>query len=442
MDINAAFKLFDIRGAYPTEVDEKLAFLVGKGLNLLYRPYRVVVASDTRESSPMLRKFLKDGFNERDVEIFDLYEAPIPQFYFTVASGDYDLGVMVTASHVDDYKNGFKIVGPDGFPLDQKEILNLKNIVNQIENDPITPTVKSFRINTTHDYIDAILNLIGDKKFSSKVCVDITHSTVVTPVLVLFSRLGINFTLVKSNRSSNPLLLENQSDLAKTVVETGADLGIMWDSDGDRVVFLDRHGKMIPTSFIIGCMGKRFVEEKSGGRVAIDVRAGLVVRDLVRPAGGEIEVFPAWSQYIKYAMREDPQLIFGGEVSGHFTFRDFYCIDDGILAALRFLELWEEENIESLLQSLAKRYFELPEKNFPCSPERAAEVLNKITNLYRQKNYLVSVEDGLTVFGEDFKFNLRPSLTESLLRLNLEAKTQEEADKIVENLENCLLEYA
>lgn len=441
MNINAAFKLFDIRGEYPGEVDERMAFVVGKALTLLRRPRKVLVASDTRESSPLLKNFLKDGLAEGEARVFDLYEAPVPQFYYTVATGDYDLGVIVTASHVADCENGFKIVGPDGLPFDQSEIATLKNLVLQIKNDPIVvPAIESKRINSTDEYINTITRLVGKQKFVSKVCLDVTKSAVITPVMVLFSRLGVNFSLAKSNRSGSPLLPENQEDLGKAVVENNADLGILWDSDGDRVVFLDGTGKMIPLSFVLACLARSEVAKKKGTGVVVDVRAGLVVRDLVAQAGGSIRVLPAWSQFIKFAMRENANVVFGGETSGHFIFRDFHCIDDGILAALRFLSLWEEENVSGLLTDLKKKYFELPERNFPCDLKMAPDILERLSELYRSKEYQVSVEDGLTVFGQDFKFNLRASLTEPLLRLNLETRTEKDSNIISREIEKHIEE--
>ena len=181
---------------------------------------------------------------------------------------------------------------------------------------------------------------------------------------------------------------------------------------------------MIPLSFVLGVLGASV-----GGKMAVDVRAGMVVKEL----NPSLVILPAWGQYLKFAMKQDPRICFGGETSGHFIFKDFYLIDDGILAALRFLEQWENGACEKLEQ-LANKYFELPETNFPCKNEDAPNVLEKLSNFYRSKDFLVSVEDGLTVFGEDFKFNLRESLTEPLLRLNLETKNQEQAASIISDL--------
>ncbi|MCL4397543.1 hypothetical protein M1403_00765 [Patescibacteria group bacterium] len=441
MDIEAAFRMFDIRGKYPGEVDERLAFLLGKALTALRKPKKVLLGSDTRESSPGLKKFLIDGFSAGKVAVFDLFEVPVPEFYFSVATGDFDLGVMITASHISADENGFKLVDSNSLPFDQEEILKVKSLVGQLENNPIlVPKVEATRLNKTEDYITAITNLLPRDRFRTKVVLDVTESAVAVPVNDLFSRLGINFTLVKSLSSGNPLLPQNRVNLAKAVRENKADLGIIWDSDGDRVVFVDRQGQLVPLPFVLGILAAGEIRNSTSGRkIAVDVRAGLVVRDLVEEAGGTLEVLPAWSQNIKYSMQEDPEVIFGGETSGHFVFRSFHCIDDGVLASLKFLALWESTPLEEKLAALAKKYFELPEKNFPCPPAKAPEILEKLSEFYRKMDYPISIKDGLTVFGPDFKFNLRSSLTEPYLRLNLETRSLAQADNIIHELERHLL---
>ena len=418
-----------------------MAFLLGKAITLLKRPKKVLVGSDTRESSPILKTFLIDGLTAGEAQVFDLFEVPVPEFYFSMATGDYDVGIVITASHISAEENGFKLVSANGLPFDEAEIKKFKQIVNKIANDPIlVPTKEATRINSTDNYIDSIAKLLPKSRFHSKVILDATKSAVLTPVMVLFSRLGVNFTLTNSAVSGNPLLAVNREALAKGVIKNKADLGIMWDSDGDRVVFVDRKGVLIPLPFVLGILAANEVKNSHDKKkVAVDVRSGMVVRDLVEEAGGTLEVFPAWSQYLKYAMQADPRIIFGGETSGHFVFRNFHFIDDGILAALKFLDLWEDMPLEEKLESLARKYFELPEKNIPCDLKRAPEILEKLSEFYRQMDYPISVRDGLTVFGPDFKFNLRASLTEPYLRLNLETKNSGQADKIVHELERHLL---
>lgn len=435
MDINSAFKLFDIRGQYPSQVNERLAFLVGKYAAKIKNAKCALVASDTRESSPSLKNYVIGGLSTSCKEIYDLFEVPVTQFNFTMATGSYDLGIMITASHTSEFENGFKLANIGGLPFDQSEIQALKDEIVESINDPITILKQNAqRINNSGQYINAIIKLAKITKINLRLVIDVTRSSVVTPVLIILSRLGTNFSLVKSNHTGNPLLAENRVDLENAVRQTGADLGLIWDSDGDRVVIVDRLGNLIPTSFVLGILAREALRETQGKKIVIDVRAGLVVSDLVKSVGGQIEVLPAWGQYIKFAMKNDPQIVFGGETSGHNVFADFYCIDDGILSALRFLKIWQNTNLEEEIKSLSKRYFEIPERNFPCQFDHSSFVLENLANYYRNKDYLVSIEDGLTVFGSNFKFNLRQSVTEPFLRLNLEASDEKTTDQITNNV--------
>lgn len=439
MNIDLAFKLFDIRGQYPQVVDERLSYALAKALAKYKSPKKVLVGCDTRESSPSLKEFLVDGFANAGVAVFDLGEAPMPVFNFAMTRSDYTLGIMVTASHISEGENGFKIVGLGPLPLDQKEIADIKTVITEFQNEPIVvPKTQPEKVSAIDQYIARILRLTGTAKPKLKIALDATKSAVLTTVMVLFQKMGADVHFVNSKHSGNPLLEINRQALSKDVVQTQSDLGIIWDSDGDRVVFMDRHGQLIPMSFVLGILGSAAIKNNSHQKVAVDIRSGLVVKDLVTAAGGELIILPAWNTNIKFAMNEDPEIAFGGETSGHFMFADFFAIDDGILAALRFIREFESGLVEEKLQELEKKYFELPEKNIPCPPEESPTLLENLTEHYREQNYLVSIVDGLTVFGPDWKFNLRQSVTEPFLRLNLEARSQSQAEKIYTDIDKYL----
>ncbi len=439
MDINAAFKLFDIRGKYPVIVDERLAFALARALTAWKNPHKVLVCCDTRESSPSLKEFLADGFATGSVGVYDLGEAPMPLFNFAMTCDDYDLGVMITASHISEDENGFKMILPGPLPLDEKEIQEIKLLIEKYKDEPIVvPRLPVQKVSASDQYLAEILSLAGETKPNLKLALDATKSAVLTTVMVLFQKLGADFHFVNSRHSGNPLEAINRKALEKDVVDSRSDLGLIWDSDGDRVVFVDRHGKLIPLSFILGFLGADAIKKGAHKKVAVDIRSGLVVRDLVTQAGGELAIFPAWNTYLKFAIKEDSEIAFAGETSGHFIFPEFHSIDDGILAALRFIRLFESDNLDEKITELRKKYYELPEKNIPCPMEKSAEVLEKLTEKYRGQDYLVSVVDGLTVFGPNFKFNLRESVTEPYLRLNLEAPDENTAMAVLSEIEKQL----
>ncbi|MBI4100025.1 hypothetical protein HY440_03390 [Candidatus Microgenomates bacterium] len=435
MDINTAFKLFDIRGKFPQVVDERLAYALAKALTKWRDPHKVLVCCDTRESSPSLKEFLADGFASGSVAVYDLGEAPLPMFNFAMTQGPYDLGIMVTASHVSEDENGFKMVLPGPLPLDEKQVQEVKQIINAFKDESIVvPKIPVQKVTVGDSYTTEILNRVGSSKPKLKIAVDATKSAVLTTIMVLFQKLAADVHFVSSKVSGNPLIATNRKALEKDVVASKSDLGVIWDSDGDRVVFVDRRGQLIPISFVLGILAAAAIAAGRTKKVAVDIRAGLVVRDLVADAGGQLQILPAWNTYIKFAMHDDPEIVFGGETSGHFIFPDFFAIDDGILAALRFIRLFDQGVVEEKLQDLSKKYFELPEQNIPCPTEKAATILEKLTEHYRKSDCLISVVDGLTVFGPNFKFNLRESVTEPFLRLNLETPDEKTAKEIKEKV--------
>lgn len=430
MDISKAFKLYDIRGEYPSVVDEQLAFALGSVLSSWKIPKKVAIAGDIRESTPSLKNYLTDGFNQQ-VEVFDLGEVPIPEFYYTVKAKHFDLGVMITASHMHKDDNGFKIVGPQALPLDESEILKLKKIITkQPVPQIVIPPHKVTKLDATSDYVNALLEISNIKSININLVLDTIKSSTSTVVPLLFK----NSILVKGNHEGNPLIAENRRELSLVVRAKKADLGIIWDSDGDRVAFVDSHGEFIPMSIVLAILGVAEVRKNAGGKVAIDVRTGLVVRDEVEKAGGTVEIFPAWHTTLKFAMQEDPLIVFAGENSGHIIYKDFFSIDDGIFAALKFIDFAQNNDLEETLKHLTNRYFELPEMNFKVAPEKTVELLETLANNYRAQGHQISLIDGLTVFGPDWKFNLRSSATEPLLRLNMETRNELQSKKIMDTL--------
>lgn len=442
MNITAAFKLFDIRGAYPTVVDERLAFLVGKSLGQWKTPRTVVIANDSRVSSPSLKEFLIDGFTSCGIKVLDLGLCSVPRFYFSVATTNAHLGVMITASHSSAGENGFKIVGENGLPFDEAEITTLQGLITKNQSESVVVEKGTATpIDTTTDYINTLLKLTaGGANFPHKICVDYNASSAKDVIQKTLAAKNITAIEIENPHPGNPLDPHVREALSQSIRVHAASCGFIWDSDGDRVVMLDASGEMISLSFILGLLARQAVKANRGKKVVVDVRAGLIVRDLVKEAGGTLEVIPAWSQFIKFAMNEDRNICFGGETSGHFVFSDFDMIDDGLLACLRLLELASAPNFTADLHLLKRKYFELPEMNFPSPKENAALVLNQIADYYRSKNYSVSVKDGVTVFGFDWKINIRQSATEPLLRLNLEAKDASRAQQILSELDDRLSE--
>ncbi len=396
MDIQKAFHLYDIRGKYPATVDQPLINLVSQAVIKLFKPQKLAVAWDSRLSSPKLARQIPADIS------FGAVTTPV--FYHAVIKNNCDFGFIVTASHLQEDWNGLKLVKKNALPLDQGEILQIKDYCLSPNRHSGLSRIRPVLVNPIPIYETEIIDKFKNLKFPGKIIVD-TGSTFLAPIVQsIFSKLNLNFTLLSSPRNLNPLLKESRQNLSTAVKKESAILGIIYDGDGDRVVFVDKNGNLIPPTFVLGLLAKNF------SKVAFDVRAGQAAHTTKHI------ITPAWGQELKFAMQKDPQISFAGENSGHLIFRDWYCLDDGLYASLKFLELFDLK----MLTRLEKLYLELPEINFPTTDDNSTLVLEKVADYYREKGAKVSLIDGVTVETENFRFNIRPSLTEPYLRLNLE----------------------
>jgi phosphomannomutase len=415
---------------------------VAKATIDLFHPKTVCVAMDKRESSPSLCKYIESAYLSSGVQVLSLGITSTPEFYFATANTHASMGLMVTASHNPSNQNGLKISGEKGIPINESQLEEIKRYIENHVNDNIVvhTTNKAEALNISNTYIKEIVQKIGSINPIIKIVVDFNGSSIKNSATEVFKALNLPVVEVKNENNGNPLEERTREALKKAIKETGADVGIIYDSDGDRAVFVDENGGLIPLSFVLGMLGVQALEFSPAKKVAIDVRAGLVAKELVETGGGEIVVVPAWHQFIQYEMQSDRNICFGGETSGHFMYADFDFIDDGLLASLRFLKLVSKPEFKFQLASLKRKYFELPETNFKLIGNPAL-VLDEIANYYRSRDFSVHVVDGVTVYNFDWKLNIRASATEPLLRLNIEAKSSNDARKIKEEIESLIEKY-
>ena len=258
-------------------------------------------------------------------------------------------------------------------------------------------------------------------------------------VIPLYTNLDGNFP----NHETNPKIEENQKDLKNKILEEKADLGFMFDGDADRFYAFDRNGQVIAPSFISAIIGGYMIRNYPGNKIIIEVRTSNVVKDLVKEAGGEVLVVKPWYVMIKLALVENPSASFGSETSGHYLFRDFYKIDDGILAALIFSQAIsvEKNSIDEILDRLRKKYFIIEETNFEfVNKEKQQQKLTEMEEYYKNKGGEIQKIDGLSVFFSGWHSNLRASETEPVLRLNMEATSQELMEEKTEELSKIIQE--
>lgn len=420
------FKAYDIRGIYPTDLTEDIAYHIGRAFAAFVQMDRVVVGRDMRLSGPSLRAAVLNGLTDQGADVIDIGMVSTDQYYFACAETGLP-GMMVTASHNPKQYNGFKMVRKVPYLLSGDA--GIQDLRRLVETESYPPAARLGQV-VVADYqelfVDRILSVIDLPALRPlKVVVD-TGNGMVGPILKqVYARLPVDLTGLYldpdgslPNHGLDPLQQENRAELQRKVVELGADIGFAFDGDGDRFFAIDNRGGFVPGDFLTAILGEYFLQKMPGSKIIYDVRASWAVPNLIRAAGGVPLMERVGHAFIKRRMA-DEDAIFAGEVTGHYYFRDFYYADSGILPSLLLLELLSKRGISlsELLAPLEAKYFISGEINSTVADQRAK--IEALADKYSdgQQNRL----DGLAVSYPTWHFSLRGSNTEPLLRLNLES---------------------
>lgn len=433
------FKAYDIRGIYEQDIDGDVAELIGRAFAHVLaelsgkQPTELVVAlgRDMRLSAPELAARYRDGLVGEGVTVLNAGRIGTEMLYWLVGERELDGGLMCTASHNPKAYTGAKLVRQGALPLSGDR--GLQEIRRLIESG-IPERAGSGRAETLNIYAefhDAVLRFIDPGAVKPlRVVVDGGNGMAGPMVGPLLERLGLDLVTTYwtpdgnfPDHEPNPLLPENREFIMRRVVEEGADLGIAWDGDADRCFFIDDTGRFVDGDFLTALLAESLLRKQPGATVLYDVRASRAVRDVVRAHHGTALVNRVGHAFFKQRMR-DTGAIFGGEVSGHYYFHDFYCADSGTIPALLVLELLSKERkkLSELLEPLRARYFISGEINSEVSDQEA--VIERLAQRYADGR--IQRLDGLSVDFDDWHFNVRPSNTEPLLRLNLESLVSQE----------------
>jgi phosphomannomutase len=445
------FKAYDVRGLYPDQMDERLAYRIGRGfarvLSDLQGPppseLRVGLGRDMRLSAPSMAEAYARGIADEGADVLDVGMVGTEMLYWTVGSRGLDGGLMCTASHNPKAYTGAKLVKRGALALSgDSGIGELRDIVTAGEpGDPVEQPGHIEHADVAEAFREAALGYIDASRVDPmRVVLDGGNGMagpMVGPLLKTFPLDRIE-TYWEPNgefpdHEPNPLLEENRQFIVDRVRESGADLGIAWDGDADRCFFIDDTGAFVAGDFLTALLAEALLRKEPGATVLYDVRASRAVRDVVERAGGTAEVNRVGHAFFKTRMSETGAA-FGGEVSGHYYFRDFYCADSGTIPALLILELLsvEGKRISELLEPLRSRYFISGEINSEVADQEAK--MEEIVE--RHSNGELDRLDGISIDYEDWHFNVRPSNTEPLLRLNLEslvsqAHMEEKRDEVL-----------
>ena len=430
-----AFKAYDIRGRIPEEINETLAYDIGRAYAGFVKPKRVAVGYDIRLSSPQLAAAVKRGLMDCGTDVLDIGLCGTEGSYFATFSAGLDGGIMVTASHNPSDYNGMKFVREQSRPISgDTGLLDMRAAIQsgQLPAKVARPGTET-RFDISRKYLDHLLSYVDRAKLRKlKVVVNPGNGGAGLIVDLIEPHLPFEFIKVNHqpdgtfpNGIPNPMLLENQAATADVVRRSGADVGLAWDGDYDRCFFFDEHGQFIEGYYLVGLLAEAFLQGEPGGRIVHDPRLTWNTIDIVRRCGGEPVLCKSGHAFIKQKMREVDG-VYGGEMSAHHYFRKFSYCDSGMIPWLLVLQVISERGL-SLSQLVGERM-----RLFPASGEinrhlktDAKSILARAQQHYESQAESRDFTDGLSMEFRDWRFNLRGSNTEPLVRLNVESRGSE-----------------
>lgn len=430
--VNAGiFKAYDIRGIFPTDLDENIAYRIGNAYAQYVKPSNVVVGGDMRVGTPSVKQGLINGLADAGVDVTDVGMISTDMIYFAVGKYGFAGGITVTASHNPKEWIGMKMVREEAIPLSGDT--GIPVIRDLVVEGKLVKAEKRGEVTTKDIYAEFVEHVLGfiekDSIKPLKVVIDTANgmgSALVEPVFKHFpcEVIPMYFEIDGTfpNHEANPLLEENTVDIRKKVLEVGADLGIAFDGDADRCFFIDDKGEFVAGDFVTALLSRAVVTKNPGGSVLYDVRASWAVKDLVEAAGGKAFMNRVGHAFFKQRMRDEGGL-FGGEVSGHYYYKNHWNCDSGIIPAIVVLEMLSKEGkkLSEIIAELKEKYFITGEIN--SKVEDVQGRIDALKEKYADGNMYFM--DGISVEYKDWHFNVRPSNTEPLLRLNLEAMDEQ-----------------
>lgn len=434
------FKAYDIRGKLGTELNEEIAYKIGRAYGQIYKPKTVVVGCDIRLSSEALKQATIRGLNDAGVNVLDLGMTGTEEVYFAAFHLEVQGGIEVTASHNPMDYNGMKLVRENARPISADT--GLKEIQALAENNNFEEVSQK---GTTHSYnilpefVDHLLTYIEPTKIRPlKLVVNAGNGTaghVVDAIEEKFKALNVPVEFIKIHHEAdgtfpngipNPILIENRDSTRNAVLEHKADMGIAWDGDFDRCFLFDEKGQFIEGYYIVGLLAQAFLIKQSGEKIVHDPRLVWNTFDIVDEYKGVAVQSKSGHAFIKDVMRAH-NAVYGGEMSAHHYFRDFAYCDSGMIPWLLTIALLSEtgQSLSTLVENMIAK--------FPCSGEINFKVadtqttIQKIFDFYADQNPQIDRTDGVSLDFGTWRFNVRASNTEPLLRLNIESRADRQA---------------
>ncbi len=424
------FGPYDIRGIYPDDVNEELAYRVGRVYPGLFDVRNVVVGHDIRLSGPSLREALIRGLLESGCHVLDIGQCGTEMIYYATMHLKLDGGIMVTASHNPKEYNGMKFVRKEARPISSDNGLeDIKRAVAEGNFEPKKPDGSVEKRDILGEYVQYILSYVDIKGLKPYKVVANTGNGAAGPIINEMEKY-LPFEIVKvfnepdgnfPNGVPNPLLQDNREATIRAVRESGADVGVAWDGDFDRCFMFDENGSFIEGYYMVGFLAAAFLKKNKGARIVYDPRVTWNTIEITEKLGGIPVICKSGHAFIKDKMRHE-DAVYGGEMSAHHYFRDFSYCDSGMIPWLLVLELMSQtdgKTLSALMKDRQERYPASGELNSRVKDVRA--VMERVEAAYGPLGKVTKI-DGLSVELEKWRFNLRMSSTEPFVRLNVESK--------------------
>jgi phosphomannomutase len=427
------FKAYDVRGIYGEELDEDGAYAIGRAFAEHFEPRRIAVGRDMRVHSPAMERAVIEGVLEAGTNVLDIGLVGTEMVYFAVGELDLDGGIAVTASHNPKEYTGMKIVRSGALPVGGESGLLEVRDGALAGFGPVDRRGNAENVDVYPAFVEHVLSFVDVEAIRPlRVVIDAANGMAGAMLPPVLERLPVDAVRcffepdgTFPNHEPNPLLPENREFIVAKTLEERAELGVAYDGDADRCFFVDDRGEFVPGDFVTALLAAAVLAKESepGGRVIYDLRASWAVPETIERSGGVPIVNRVGHAYIKHRMRQ-VDAVFGGEVSAHYYFRDFSQADSGVVPFLLMLELISKEGkpLSEILAPYRAKYFLTGEINTPV-----ADVDLKLQELQERfgPEGTVSHLDGVSIDAENWHFNVRPSNTEPLLRLNLEARSRD-----------------
>ncbi|UCG95748.1 MAG: phosphomannomutase/phosphoglucomutase [archaeon] len=438
------FKAYDVRGKYPGEINEEWAFRIGLAFAKFLKGKKVVIGMDARESSTSIKEAVMGGLCSENKEITDIGLCNTPMLYFALIKWNLDGGIMISASHNPPEFNGIKMVkNVDGNLMQIGKSSGMAEIEELAKESEVKEVeVRYKKRSVLEEYVRYMLDKL-ERRVGLKIVVDYGNGVGSIAAKPFFEKTEFEVCHIYDepkprfpHHDPNPHVKENFKDLVKEVKKRSADLGIFFDGDADRGIPVNEKGIELRGDILIGILALDVLEKYPGEKIFYDLRSSKTLAEEIKGAGGEPIEMKVGNPYYKEKLIKEGGAL-GGETSGHIMYKEHFCIDDGLYAMIKLINIMTRTGKK--LSELGKpftKYYKTYEINIRVQDKESR--LKDVEEVYRNKGGKIEKIDGVTVIFPEWWFNLRPSNTQNLLRLNLEAETKELMEEKTKELKEII----